>query len=119
VREGLMLSAALVSSLAGVAWLAVAMHVHWRQVRGPQPLTRRTALMLRALGVSALSLSLVLCLAADHATMACLVWVMSLAGSALAVAFTLAWRPSVLQLLIAWLGVGSLRVAGRRQIDRP
>lgn len=98
-----MLAAALVTSLAGVTWLALAMDAHWRQVRGRQALTRRTALVLRIAGAAALSLSLGLCLAADHATMAPLVWIMALAAAALMVAFALAWRPRALGALIAWL----------------
>lgn len=102
-----MLAAALVSSFAGLAWLALAMEVHWRQVRVGAPLTRRTCAVLRALGVSALVLSLALCLAADHPTMAVLVWVMSLAGGALALSLTLAWRPRALRVLVPWVRAGT------------
>lgn len=98
-----MLAAALLSSGAGLGWLALAMDVHWRQVRTGTPLTRLKAVVLRSLGVSALAISLVLCLAADHATMAALVWVMSIAGGALAIALTLAWRPRALRALVAWV----------------
>jgi hypothetical protein len=98
-----MLAAALLSGGAGLAWLALAMDVHWRQMRTGAPLTRRKAILLRSLGVSALVVSLVLCLAADHATMAALVWVMSLAGSALTIALTLAWRPRALRVLVVWV----------------
>lgn len=91
---------ALLCSLGGLACLALAMEVHWRQVRGSHALLpRHTAIVLRVLGVVALSASLALCLFADHVSMAVLVWVMSLAASAAAVAFTLAWRP----LWLAWL----------------
>ena len=44
-----------------------------------------------------------LCLGADHATMAVLVWFMALAGAALAVAFTLSWRPQWLRFLAPWI----------------
>ena len=98
-----MLAAALLSSGVGLGWLALAMDVHWRHVRAGTPLTRRKAVMLRSLGVSALAISLGLCLAADHATMAALVWVMSIAGGALAIALTLAWRPRALRALVAWV----------------
>lgn len=98
-----MLAAALISSGAGLAWLALAMEVHWRQVCVRAPLTRRTCFVMRALGCSALALSLALCLAADHATMAALVWAMSMAGGALAVALTLAWRPRALRALVIWV----------------
>jgi hypothetical protein len=45
----------------------------------------------------------VLCLNADHVSMASLVWVMSLAASAMVVAFTLTWRPRALAWLVAWV----------------
>ena len=99
----LMLAAALLASTAGLGWFALAMQAHWEQVRGAQPLTRATALALRALGAAALALSLWLCLRADHGSMASLVWVMALAAAALVVAFTLSWRPRALAPLVAWV----------------
>lgn len=83
-----------------MAWLAVAMPVHWQQVMlrsSLDALVQRGA--LRALGWLQLALSLLACLRADHPSMAVLVWIMLLAGSALLVAFLLAWRPRVLRLL--------------------
>ena len=58
------------------------------------------------LGASALAAGLVLCLAVDHASMAVLVWVMALAGAALVVAFTLAWRARWLGILAPWVRAG-------------
>jgi hypothetical protein len=55
--------------------------------------------LLRGLGATALAASLALCLAVDHVSMASLVWVMTLAASALVVALTLSFRPGAL----AWL----------------
>lgn len=101
--DALMLLAALCSSIVGFAWLALAMDIHWRQVRDPQPLSQRSARTLRVLGAMSLALSFVLCLLADYASIASLVWIMSLAAAALAVAFTLAWRPRLLAPLVAWL----------------
>lgn len=98
-----LLTAALVCCAAGLAWLALAMESHWTQVRGAQPLVAGMQRLLRALGGGALALSLALCLWADHASMAVLVWVMALAAGALAVAFTLSWRPAWLGFLVAWL----------------
>lgn len=103
VPKSLWLLIALLCSVGGIAWLALAMDVHWQQARGAQAQAgRATVFALRALGVCALLASLLLCLRADHASMAVLVWVMSLAGAALLVAFTLAWRPRWL----AWLTLG-------------
>jgi hypothetical protein len=93
VRDALLLSAALISSVAGLAWLALAMDVHWRQVFGARSRQAGTVVGLRILGAVGLALSLWLCLRVDHASMASLVWIMSVAAAALLVAFTLAWRP--------------------------
>jgi hypothetical protein len=98
-----MLAAALAASVLGMAWLALAMESHWEQVRGTAPLPARTVRALRLLGTVGLGASLALCLAVDHASMAALVWVMGLAASALAVAFTLTWRPRWLAALMPWV----------------
>jgi hypothetical protein len=99
-----MLTGALVSSAAGLGWLALSMDVHWRQVRGTRRLSRGLRAMLRVLGASAIAASFALCFAADHVSMAPLVWVMTLAaGGALIVALTLAWRPGLLRPLVVWL----------------
>jgi hypothetical protein len=104
VRDTWLLVGALVSNVIGLAWLAVAMEAHWRQVRGARPLERRMAVRLRILGLSALLLSLFLCLRVDHASMASLVWIMALAAAALIVAFALAWRPQWLSVLVGRSG---------------
>jgi len=98
----LLLAAALLCSVLGFAWLALAMEVHWTQVRGAPPASPGVVRALRVLGALALAASLILCLRADHAGMAALVWVMGLAAGALVVAFTLAWRPRWLAPLVAW-----------------
>lgn len=97
-----MLLAALAASVAGMGWLALAMDVHWEQVRGSAPLACGTVRLLRVLGACSLAVSLLLCLAVDHPSMASLVWVMTLAAAAAAIAFTLAWRPAWLGVLVGW-----------------
>ena len=102
--DACLLVLALLSSAVGMAWLALAMEVHWQQARGTGTGPgRRRVVALRALGTLALLQSLLLCLQADHATMAVLVWIMSLAASACGVAQMLAWRPRSLGWLVAWL----------------
>ena len=104
--KSLLLAAALLCSFCGLGWLALAMEPHWQQVRGEAAAGRSTVRLLRALGAGALLLALGLCLRADHATMAVLVWVMALAGSALLIAFSLSWRPRWLRPLVAWVRPG-------------
>lgn len=93
---------ALICSVCGMAWLALAMKVHWQQVRAGAAPSAGTITILRCLGAVGIALSLTLYLGVDHASMAALVWVMSLAASALIVTFTLTWRPRALGWLVAW-----------------
>lgn len=103
MADTLLLSLALSCCVCGMAWFALAMKAHWKQVRGTQPLARGTRLTLRVMGTLALLVSLVTYLRVDHASMAWLVWVMSLAPSVLILAFTLAWRPRWLSWLVPWV----------------
>jgi hypothetical protein len=100
VSDAASLAFALALSTAGLAWLAAAMEVHWEQIKGARPYRLGRAFRLRVQGVAALLMSLWLCLGADHASMAALVWIMSLAAAALSVALTLAWRPHWLSWLV-------------------
>jgi hypothetical protein len=99
MADALLLAAAQLGSICGMAWLALSMKGHWQQVRGAQPLEPGTLRNLRVLGFAAQLVSLVLLLLVDHASMATLVWVMSMSASVVVVAFTLTWRPR----LLAWL----------------
>jgi len=102
--DGLWIAAASIAALLGMACLALAMDVHWRQVRDA-PRTRGSGITMSASGWMLLAASLGFCLLADTATMAVLVWMMLLALAAMAVAFTLGWRPRLLR---------PLAIAGRR-----
>lgn len=98
MREAALLTGVLIACLAGMAWLALSMEVHWSQVRGGVP-TPAVARRLRLLGAASLAAALVLCLRADHPTMVVLVWLMALAAAALGVALALSWRPRLLAVL--------------------
>ncbi|HSV59081.1 MAG TPA: DUF3325 domain-containing protein [Variovorax sp.] len=101
--DALIVLAAVLANLVGLAWIALAMEPHWEQVRS-DPLHAGRAAMLRVLGASAIAGSALLCLWADHATMAWLVWTMALTAAAIVLAFALAWRPRLLAPLLAWVG---------------
>lgn len=103
MRDALLLAASLLSSTCGMAWLALGMNVHWQQVFGDGTISPTMSRRLRAMGAAALFGSLVLCLSADHPSIAVLVWVMQLAASTLIVAFTLAWRAQWLGLFAPWV----------------
>lgn len=100
--DALLLIAALFSACLGMAWLALAMDVHWKQVSGSPPPSPLISKLLRGLGFASLLAALLLCLAADTATMAVLVWMMALAVAAVTVAFLLSWQPRLLAVLLLW-----------------
>ncbi|MFN9471549.1 DUF3325 domain-containing protein [Acidovorax sp.] len=107
--DALLYGVALLANLTGLAWLALSMDVHWEQVRGPAPLARGTVVLLRWLGSAVVAASLAVCLSVDHGSMASLVWFMVLAGSALTIAFTLAWKPRLLAPWVAWVPASAPR----------
>ena len=102
MSDSLMFALALFCSICGMGWLALAMKVHWQQVRGDVDNSIRTVRFLRVLGVCGLAISLLLCLSRDHGSIAVLVWIMSLAASALTVTSLLTWRPRCLAWLVFW-----------------
>lgn len=104
--------AAIFTTILGMACLSLSLPTHWRQVTGietslPSPSEQFS---LRILGYSSLVLSLLLCLAADHPTMAVLVWIMLLSLAAKGVATILTWRQHWFKPLL-WLisRTGSVR----------
>jgi Protein of unknown function (DUF3325) len=102
--KALLLLAAYLSCVLGWSCLALAMETHWQQVRADtSALGQGTVRLLRGLGAAGLLGSLLLCLRADHASMASLVWVLTLTVAALSVAFTLTWRPRLLAPLVLWI----------------
>lgn len=104
MSEALWLVVATLLSVAGMAWLALAMEVHWGQVMH-RPASDATGArrLLRVMGSAALVLALFACLMADRPSMAVLVWVMLLAGAAVSVALILAWRARSLRVLWPWV----------------
>lgn len=113
MSDYLVLAGAVLLNVAGFGWLALAMDAHWQQVRGGGKPTPGGRILLRVAASMAFLFSLVLCNLPDHATIAALVWVMALTAGALAVAFTLTWRPAWLRPL-SWLcDLARLSGAGR------
>lgn len=90
----LLLTAAVLFAVAGMTCLALSLDAHWEQVRGRSGAGDPPRRLLRILGGADLSASLAACLAADHASMAALVWPMTLAVAAAAVAFAFSCLPA-------------------------
>lgn len=99
MSETLRYGLVLLLLVTGLAWLALAMERHWQRLRLGSP-SRAAVLALRGMGGVALLASLALCFLLDHASIAVLVWVMALVPAALAVTFTLSWRPEWLLPLL-------------------
>lgn len=90
---------AAVCAMVGMSLLALSLEPHWRQVTAaPAPVSFGKT-TLRVLGGAALACALMFCLAADHATMAVLVWIMFLAAAAFSVGMLLTWFPAILRPL--------------------
>lgn len=94
--------AAICITLLGMACLSLSLPSHWRQVTGREDSLPSTAecLRLRVAGYCSLTVAFLLCLAADHPSMAVLVWVMLLALAAKSVASILSWRQHWLKPLL-------------------
>ena len=96
--EAFYLTAAALLSLVGMAWLALSMDVHWAQVKQiPLADSQPPRTVLKLLGYLALVASLVVCLVADRPSIAALVWIMLMVGSAVAVALLLANKPRMVK----------------------
>lgn len=94
--------AAILITMLGMASLALSLPNHWRQVTGietsqPSPSQQNT---LRIFGYSSLIVSFVLCLFADHPSMAVLVWIMLVSLAGKGIASILTWRQHWLKPLI-------------------
>jgi len=98
--ESLLILAAGWCALLAAGWLALSDDSHWHEVFGKATaLSAGTRRSLRWRATTACLTALCLALAADHASMAVLVWIMLLSGSALIIALTLSWRPDWLYWL--------------------
>ena len=92
--------AALGLGFAGWALLALSQREHWRAAAGelPHPCARRLRIV-RLLAALLFAGALAACVAGHGGGFGALLWMLLLAAGALAVAFTLAWRPRWLGLL--------------------
>lgn len=97
VESWVLLILAVIVSLAGFAWLALAMDIHWKKVHAERK-PAHPARILRIAGWSGLLVSAVLCFMANRPSMAVLVWIMLLAATAPSVGMILSWRPQLLKL---------------------
>jgi len=116
MADSLLLLALLVAAYVGFALLALSQAQHWRAVVGAVALPRRRVRGLRSIGGTSIALSLILALMRDGSSFGSLLWATAISVAALAVAFTLAWRPRLLRPL-AVLGRGLGRSFRRRAVS--
>lgn len=90
---------ALLFAVLGLAWIALALPRHWRQVHGSLQLSDCRKSCLGVAGGLALLLSLLCTLAKGSLAMAIMLWVMLLAAATVIVALILSWRPGWLAKL--------------------
>lgn len=98
MTEAMWLIAAVISALVSMGWLALSYQSHWQQVF-PESASKPGLKRLKTAGWAGLLVSAVCSLAADHPSMAVLVWVMLLALAAMSIAMILSRRPTVLRFI--------------------
>lgn len=84
------------ASYTGFACLALAMPEHWERAGGDaadQPMLRQR---LRLSGAVMLCMAFAICIWRDGASFGTILWGVLISASAIAVAFTLTWRPQLL-----------------------
>ena len=104
MSDPLLLAATLGSAYLGFGLLALSQARHRRKLDHRYAPTPRQALVLRSLGGGALLASLGASLLRDGPGFGALLWATGLSGAALAVSFTLTWRPRWLWPLAPWPG---------------
>lgn len=98
MTEVMWLIAAGLTAVLSMGWLALSYQSHWQQVF-PKSKVNPDGLRLKIVAWSFLVVSAGCCLAADHPSMAVLVWVMLLALAAMTVAMILSRRPALLRII--------------------
>jgi len=114
--DSLLLFVLFAAAYAGFSLLALSQAQHWRAVVGAAALPRNRVLVLRTLGGALIALSLLLALMRHGPSFGSLLWATVISLAALAVAFTLAWRPRMLRPL-AVIGRGSGRSLRRKAVS--
>lgn len=98
MTEAMWLIAAVLTAILSMGWLALSYESHWQQVF-PKSASKPGLKHLKAAGWAGLLVSAVCSLAADHPSMAVLVWVMLLALAAMTIAMILSRRPTLLRMI--------------------
>lgn len=96
MMAGFMLLCASIAGYAGFACLALSMPDNWAKAGGAADGHAGRRPGLRLCGALMLCATLALCIWRDGASFGAMLWIILLTASAIAVAFTLTWRPRLL-----------------------
>ncbi|MEM1271041.1 MAG: DUF3325 domain-containing protein [Bacteroidota bacterium] len=107
MSDTLLLIAGFVTAYAGFALLALSVGRNWKKVSEDKAPSKWT--VARVAGYGLLALALLPLLFRDEISFAILLWILGLSATAMAVAFTLAWRAHWLRPFARFV-----RVAGGR-----
>ncbi|WP_422367440.1 DUF3325 domain-containing protein [Pelagibius sp.] len=99
MTSALLLIVLSMAAYLGFTLLALSQRRHWSAVAGTGAPCRMQVIVLRGVGGAMIALSLVLALTRDGPSFGSLLWATAISLAALAVAFTLAWRPTLLRPL--------------------
>lgn len=116
VVSTLVLIALSLAAYLGFALLALSQTRHWRRVGEPARLSRGRVIILRFAGGGMVGLAFILSLMRDGPSFGALLWATTISIAALAMAFTLSWRPRLLRPLIK---VAAVLFAAKRQPMAP
>ena len=115
--QSVLLIATVLAAYLGFALLALGQERHVRRVAALDPPRGLRLLALRVAAGIALALSLTLALLRDGPSFGALLWATAISLAALAVAFTLAWRPLWLRPLSAVFLTRPGEAAGRAKLS--
>lgn len=108
MADALLLLSAFAAAYLGFAMLALSQVRHWTSVAGSEPQGRVRLIGHRIAGGAMIALSLAMALLRDGPSFGSLLWATAISIAALAVAFTLAWRPGLLRpIAVAGRGLAS------------
>jgi len=99
MSDTLLLLGVFAAAYAGFALLALSQGRHWTSAVSTALQCRVQIVVLRTVGGAMIAFSLGLALMRDGPTFGALLWATAISLAALAVAFTLAWRPGLLRPL--------------------
>jgi hypothetical protein len=114
MRDAVLLVLVLAAVYGGFAALALCQPRPWKRAIGEGVCPKQLVWRLRAAGYGLLALGFVLALQRDGLSFGALLWCVAVSIGAMAVAFTLTWRPAWLRGAAALFRLIGLKVDAKR-----